>query len=246
MLCDHKIVCISLVCSLLIVVFSSRNFQPNLKKDVNNIEDLLGDSSYEDAQDNDIDVDEYERELNNIASGEIDDDLIEQVEKVKEVSQDLNKKNNSSEFEELANHELDHNSELELALNKSKVNNLENNVNLENNEVIEDNDDKVIEDNDDKVIEDNHDEVTEETEDEVSEDNELIQLDKDIKEEVASDIINNHFKKSELEDLCTSKGVSKSGNKATLIDRLKLHNTDFRKIITARGSGHLFKQNNLS
>ena len=64
----------------------------NLKKDVNNIEDLLGDSSYEDAQDNDIDVDEYERELNNIASGEIDDDLIEQVEKVKEVSQDLNKK----------------------------------------------------------------------------------------------------------------------------------------------------------
>ena len=220
----------------------------NLKKDVNNIEDLLGDSSYEDPQENDIDVDEYERELNNIASGEIDDDLIEQVEKVKEVSQDLNKKNNSSEFEELANHELDHNSELELALNKSKVINLENDVNLEKDDtekVLEESDDEVLEESDDEVTEENNDEVTKE-DDEVSEENELIQLDKDIKEEVASDIINNHFKKSELEDLCASKGVSKSGNKATLIDRLKLHNTDFRKIITARGSGHLFKQNNLS
>ena len=174
--------------------------------------------------------------------------LEEQVEKVKEVSEDLNKKNNSSEFEELANHELDHNSELELALNKSKDNNLENDVNLEKDgteNVTEENNGNVIEEEHDEVVQESDEEVSEE-DDEVSGQNELIKLDEDIKEEVASDIINNHFKKSELEDLCASKGVSKSGNKATLIDRLKQHNTDFRKIITARGSGDLFKQNNLS
>ena len=68
----------------------------------------------------------YEQQLQNIETAgntPIDDSLIEQVQQVNEVTQSASRgddyvKNNNSEFEDLANVELEHNSEFDELLNR--------------------------------------------------------------------------------------------------------------------------------
>ena len=191
----------------------------NLRNDITNIEDLIQDSSYESSNNGSVDLDaeEYEQQLNNIntVNGQIDDSLIEQVEQVKEYTQQISgsqneeyQKNNNSEFEDLANVDLEHNSEFdELLVNDATTNN-------EDEENVSE---------DEEEINQEEEEVTQ-SEEEGSQDEDEIQdaleINSQLKNELDVNVISNLYSKRQLENLCTSNNLSKQGNKTTLVQRL--------------------------
>jgi hypothetical protein len=184
----------------------------NLRNDITNIEDLIQDSSYESSNNGSVDLDaeEYENQLNNIntVNSQIDDSLIEQVEQVKEYTQQISgsqneeyQKNNNSEFEDLANVDLEHNSEFdELLVNDATTNN-----------------------EDEENVSEDEEEVNQ-SEEEGSQDEDEIQdaleINSQLKNELDVNVISNLYSKRQLENLCTSNNLSKQGNKITLVQRL--------------------------
>lgn len=184
-----------------------------LRGEISNIEDLIQDSSYASSQSGSIDINaaEYEQQLQNIntVNDNIDDNLIQQVEQVKEYTQQVSgsqaddyQKNNNSEFEDLANVDLEHNSEFDELL---------------------DNSEEVDEEQDDNqqllVVE------SEENEEEISLE-EQVELSDELKKEVDIDVISNLYSKRQLENLCINNSLSKSGNKNTLVQRLLDNNVE--------------------
>ena len=89
----------------------------NLKIDIGNIEDLIDDSSGESNQyDDDLDPIEYNQQLSGINQEE---ELYEGIEIDNQGTVDINYKNNSSEFDDLGDTEIEKNSELNTILNKN-------------------------------------------------------------------------------------------------------------------------------
>jgi len=82
----------------------------------------------------------------------------------------------------------------------------------------------------DKSTEQNSIEMAEESK-EISIDNES----NSIKAEITEDLIINRYTKKELENLCSLKYISKSGNKAVLVKRLLDNNYDFGSTIISSG-----------
>lgn len=185
----------------------------NLREDINNIEDLLEDSSggSMSQESNDIDATMYEQQLQNIettGNHPLDESLIEQVQQVNEVVQIASRnddyiKNNNSEFEDLANVDLEHNSEFDELLDD--VSNTDDN-----------NEEALLGEESDNESEDSVEE-----EDENDDDNlDGVEIDSNLKMELDVDVITNSFSKSQLINLCIENNVSKSGNKTVLVERL--------------------------
>lgn len=187
-----------------------------LRGEISNIEDLIQDSSYASSQSGSVDINaaEYEQQLQNIntVNDNIDDNLIQQVEQVKEYTQQVSgsqaddyQKNNNSEFEDLANVDLEHNSEFDELL-----------------------------DNSEEVEEEEGDEDGQESEqlldgESVNESEEFgteVELPTELKKEVDIEVISNLYSKKQLENLCINNNLSKSGNKNTLVQRLLDNNVE--------------------
>jgi len=185
----------------------------NLREDINNIEDLLEDSSggSMSQESDDIDANMYEQQLQNIettGNHPLDESLIEQVQQVNEVVQIASRnddyiKNNNSEFEDLANVDLEHNSEFDELLDD--VSNTDDNTNEALLGEESDNESEEEDENDDENDDDNLDGV---------------EIDSNLKMELDVDVITNSFSKTELINLCIENNVSKSGNKTVLVERL--------------------------
>ena len=195
----------------------------NLRNDITNIEDLIEDSSRESGQSVNIDAQMYEQQLQNIETAgntPIDDSLIEQVQQVNEVTQSASRgddyvKNNNSEFEDLANVELEHNSEFDELLNRDDT------------VVVEEEEGSGSEDEiDTEQALATNEEGESVSEDELSQD---IEIDSDLKNEIDVDVITNSYSKTELINLCIANDLSKSGNKTTLVNRLLEANVDLTK-----------------
>jgi len=197
----------------------------NLRADINNIEDLLEDSSAgsESGESVNIDADMYEQQLQNIettGNHPLDESLIEQVQQVNDVVQIATRtddyiKNNNSEFEDLANVELEHNSEFDELL--------DNNTNEEDHTT---NDALLGEESEGEESEEGDSEEGESEEESVEEsinngDNlDAMEIDSNLKKEIDIDVITNRFSKNALMNLCIENNVSKSGNKTILVERL--------------------------
>jgi len=184
----------------------------NLREDINNIEDLLEDSSggSMSQESDDIDANMYEQQLQNIettGNHPLDESLIEQVQQVNEVVQIASRnddyiKNNNSEFEDLANVDLEHNSEFDELLDD--VSKTDDNTN-----------EALLGEESDNESEE------EEDEDENDDDNlDGVEIDSNLKMELDVDVITNSFSKTQLINLCIENNVSKSGNKTVLVERL--------------------------
>ena len=193
----------------------------NLRADINNIEDLLEDSSGGSLsrESDDLDAEIYEQQLQNIettGNHPLDDSLIEQVQQVNEVVQIASRnddyiKNNNSEFEDLANVDLEHNSEFDELLED-----VSNDDNTEQALLGEESNNESTGEHEEKLDSDS---VEEETVD--SDDNlDGVEIDSNLKMELDMDVITNSFTKTELINLCIENNVSKSGNKTVLVERL--------------------------
>lgn len=193
----------------------------NLRADINNIEDLLEDSSGGSLsrESDDLDAEIYEQQLQNIettGNHPLDDSLIEQVQQVNEVVQIASRnddyiKNNNSEFEDLANVDLEHNSEFDELLED-----VSNDDNTEQALLGEESNNESTGEHEGKSDSDS---VEEETVD--SDDNlDGVEIDSNLKMELDMDVITNSFTKTELINLCIENNVSKSGNKTVLVERL--------------------------
>lgn len=193
----------------------------NLRADINNIEDLLEDSSGGSLsrESDDLDAEMYEQQLQNIettGNHPLDDSLIEQVQQVNEVVQIASRnddyiKNNNSEFEDLANVDLEHNSEFDELLED-----VSNDDNTEQALLGEESNNESTGEHEEKLDSDS---VEEETVD--SDDNlDGVEIDSNLKMELDMDVITNSFTKTELINLCIENNVSKSGNKTVLVERL--------------------------
>ena len=194
----------------------------NLKNDINNIEDLIQDSSYGSSNGDSIDINaaQYEEQLQNIntVNDNIDESLIKEVEQVKEFTQQISgshtddyQKNNNSEFEDLANVDLEHNSEFDELIedvDHSEENDEDTDVNEE-----------LLDNTPESVVE------SEENEEEMSLENQ-VELSDELKKEVDIDVISNLYSKKQLENLCIANNLSKSGNKTTLVQRLLDNNVE--------------------
>ena len=192
----------------------------NLREDINNIEDLLEDSSGGSVsrESDDLDAEMYEQQLQNIettGNHQLDESLIEQVQQVNEVVQIASRnddyiKNNNSEFEDLANVDLEHNSEFDELL--EEVSNTDDNT-----------DEALLgeESNNEHEIEENSESDEGEEETVNSNDNlDGVEIDSNLKMELDIDVITNSFSKTQLINLCIENNVSKSGNKTVLVERL--------------------------
>jgi len=192
----------------------------NLREDINNIEDLLEDSSGGSVsrESDDLDAEMYEQQLQNIettGNHQLDESLIEQVQQVNEVVQIATRnddyiKNNNSEFEDLANVDLEHNSEFDELL--EEVSNTDDNT-----------DEALLgeESNNEHEIEENSESDEGEEETVNSNDNlDGVEIDSNLKMELDIDVITNSFSKTQLINLCIENNVSKSGNKTVLVERL--------------------------
>ena len=192
----------------------------NLREDINNIEDLLEDSSGGSLsrESDDLDAEMYEQQLQNIettGNHPLDDSLIEQVQQVNEVVQIASRnddyiKNNNSEFEDLANVDLEHNSEFDELLED-----VSNDDNTEQALLGEESNNESTGEHEEKLDSDS---VEEETVD--SDNLDGVEIDSNLKMELDMDVITNSFTKTELINLCIENNVSKSGNKTVLVERL--------------------------
>ena len=197
----------------------------NLKDEINNIEDLIEDSSRESGSNSvNIDAQMYEQQLQNIETTgnmPIDSSLIQQVEQVHEVTQSASRgddyvKNNNSEFEDLANVDLEHNSEFDELLNRDDT--------IQVNESDDENSGEVdSEEADTEQALDGTQQVNSSSGEDISED---IEIDSNLKNEIDVDVITNNYTKTQLINLCIKHGLSKSGNKTTLVNRLLESNVD--------------------
>ena len=194
-----------------------------LRGEISNIEDLIQDSSYASSNSGSVDINaaEYEQQLQNIntVNDNIDDNLIQQVEQVKEYTQQVSgsqaddyQKNNNSEFEDLANVDLEHNSEFDELLDNSE------DVQEEN---VQDDEEELDEDKQSSQQLLDAQSVNESEEFETE-----LELPHELKKEVDIEVISNLYTKKQLENLCINNSLSKSGNKNTLVQRLLDNNVE--------------------
>lgn len=194
-----------------------------LRGEISNIEDLIQDSSYASSHSGSVDINaaEYEQQLQNIntVNDNIDDNLIQQVEQVKEYTQQVSgsqaddyQKNNNSEFEDLANVDLEHNSEFDELLDNSEDVQEEN---VQGDEEEQDEDKQSSQ----QLLDGQSVNESEEFETE-------LELPNELKKEVDIEVISNLYTKKQLENLCINNSLSKSGNKNTLVQRLLDNNVE--------------------
>jgi len=228
----------------------------NLKNDINNIEDLIEDSSGEsnsnkdnfiDNLNEDIDPEIYNQQFEGIQTESIDQEIINKVqENINENSIELNYKNNSSEFDDLGNTELENNSEFnnildsngktiakiegeiqslednlkDLDLNKISLekNNQSENLNTENENL--DNNTSV---NDNLDLQNSS----------VVENNPVINIEKKsvkIKKltDIEAQVIADKYSKKQLCDICNELSISKSGTKKKIVNRIHKNGYSFK------------------
>ena len=229
-----------------------------LKKDIGNIEDLIEDSSGEsniteqdygdpnieqngELYEEDLDRDAYNEQLMGIQTESLDEDIVNKIHNsIDQESVELNK-NNSSEFDDLGNTEIENNSEFNNILdNKNKsldkiegeIQSLEDNlkdldlnkISLEKNNSLEQNS---------VNIKNN----TEETNNSVNNDSvikpNIINIEKKsvpIKKltDIEAQVIADKYSKKELSDICNELSISKSGTKKKMVYRISKNGYSFK------------------
>ena len=218
-----------------------------LEKELGNLNELIDDSdTYSNSSNikNQISIDdiinpdeliEYQRNLQDSNElGEVNSNIINMVEKLdnNEIEVEYSdisearqyKKNNSSEFDELAYIETDRNSELNELIN-DETNNLEklSEDNLDNTSDVnsQHNSDVNSEDNSDNDSELNSKELSsssESNQDNVSEYN--IEETTNIKAHIEYEVLAKEFLQKNLKDICKNNNLSMKGNKVQLLERL--------------------------
>ena len=224
----------------------------NLKKDIGNIEDLIDDSSAESNNDisdivnshinsnNDgyIDPDIYNQQLANLKPESINQETINKINSITNNSVDINYRNNSSEFDDLGNTEIENNSEFNNILEndgktidkiEGEIQSLEDNLkDLDFNKISLEKKNSNSQENTINIDVDLNDSVKSIQETKENKSPEIIIKKKSVKinklTDIEAQVIADKYSKRELSDICNELSISKSGTKKKTVNRI--HKSD--------------------